>query len=107
MERLNVIDEARGGSENEALGEEGCEGSLEGGSCRMRRRPDAPSPTSWSEATGDMIAGSFSFLVDPASKEKRIRAFSGLLLELASRFPVLLVFGIRRTSACPSVDGSE
>lgn len=42
----NVIDEARGGTENDALGEEDCEGALEGGSCRIRRRPDAPIPIS-------------------------------------------------------------
>lgn len=41
-----VIDEARGGIEKEALGDDAREGTLEGGNCRIRRKPDAPNPTS-------------------------------------------------------------
>lgn len=91
---LNVIEEARGGMEKEALGEEECEGALEGGNCRIRRSPEGPKTKSWSTTTGDAAAGSFSFFVDPASREKRIRAFSGVLPELTSKFPVLRFFGI-------------
>lgn len=110
VERPNVIEEARGGIEKEAFGEEECEGApegalegtreetREGGSCRIRRKPDAPNPRSCSATIEDMAAGSFSFFVDPASKEKRIRAFSVVLPACASRFPVLRFFGILRMS---------
>lgn len=115
VERLSVIDEARGGIENEALGEEACEGALEaalegtreGGSCRIRRNPDAPSPTSWSPTMEEMVVGSFSFFVDPASKEKRIRALSEFFPACASRFPVLRFFGILRMFDDALVSGDE
>lgn len=105
VERPNVIERARGGTEKDALGEEECEGALEGpreesregGSCRIRRRPDAPKPTSCSATFEDMAAGSFSFLVDPAS-EKRIRACSVFFPVCGSRFPVLRFFGMLRVS---------
>lgn len=84
--------------EKEALGEEECEGALEGGNCRIRRSPEGPRTKSWSTTTGDVAVGSSSFFVDPASKEKRICAFSDALPGLTSRFPVLRFFGICRLS---------
>ena len=112
VERPSVIEEARGGIEKEAFGEEECEGgrdgalegaregSREGGSCRIRRKPEA---TSCSAAIEDMDEGSFSFFVDPASKEKRIRAFSELFPACGSRLPVLRFLGMLRVSDAASV----
>lgn len=106
VESPNVIDEARGGIAKDAFGEDECEGTLEGplegaregGSCRIRRNPDAPNPTSGSVTIVDMAVRSCSFLDDPASKEKRMRPFSGCFREFASRLPVLRFFGIERIS---------
>lgn len=42
---------------------------------------------------------SYSAAAAPASKEKRIRAFSELSAALSARFPVLLFFGICRDGA--------
>jgi len=81
-----VIEEDRGGNAYEAVGEDGCEGAREGGCCRIRRRPDIPSPCSCPEKLGDMTA-------EPVSKLTRGFPSSDTTLSPASRFPVLLFFG--------------
>lgn len=70
--------------------EEGMVGAL-GGCCRMRRRPEAPSPCSCSVMTGDLDIVSYSAAANPASKEKRIRAFS---VPACAKFGVLRFLGI-------------
>ena len=73
-------------------GEEGIvgarESTREAGSCRIRRRPDIPSPCSCSETIGDLAP------TEPASKDTRIFPSSVVFLALASKSPVLLFLGI-------------
>lgn len=70
--------------------EEGRVGAL-GGCCRIRRKPEAPSPCSCSVMTGDLDIVSYSAAANPASKENRIRAFS---VPACAKFGVLLFLGI-------------
>lgn len=96
----SVIEAVRGPTDGlrEEDPEEGNVGARGGGCCRIRRRPEAPSPCSCSVMTGDLDMVSYSAVVRPAS-EKRIRAFSKLFGAFANRFPVLRFFGMARSGA--------
>ena len=101
FDECNVIEEDRGGKEKEASGDGGWVRTRASGCWRMRPRPDAPNPCSYSERMGDK--GPFSWnCAAPPSKEKRIRVFPEYLLALARRFPVLRFFGRLSGTCCDS-----
>ena len=92
------IEDDRMGGTRGVEGEEGIVGAREGardvGCCRIRRKPDMPSPCSCSEMMGDLAV----MPPGPASKDTCI--FPSLvvfpaLLALASRSPVLLFLGMQ------------
>ena len=91
-----VIEEDLEGGNDDSEGD-GYVGVRDGGCCRIRRRPDTPSPCSCSGMRGDLCIESRS-MDDPASMEKRIRVPSAGLMASAKRFPVLRFLGRERTS---------
>ena len=101
--RLRVIEDDLEGTENDDSGEDGNVGFRAGGCCRMRRRPDAPSPCSCSGMIGDLAIASCSLDV-PASNENRILAPSPTFGALASKFPVLRFLG-RESMSVGDSDG--
>ena len=95
--RLRVIEDDLDGKENDDSGEDGNVGIRGGGCCRIRRRPDTPSPCSCSGTIGDLAIASYSLDV-PASNENRILVPSVGLGTPASKFPVLRFLGRERIS---------
>lgn len=99
LDRPSVIDEDLGGSEKDCVGDDGMVGALNGGCCRIRRKPDIPSPPSYSAAMGDLRSGLFPI---PASKETRSLPSPVLFFPIASRSPVLRCFGSLSSSEVSS-----
>ena len=79
-------------------GEEGKVGARYRGCCRIRRRPEDPSPCSCSDIRGALGMESYS-VIEPASNEKRILDVSAALTVCPRRLPVLLFLGNETLSA--------
>lgn len=91
LDMFSVIEDDREADVKADSGEDGRVVTLEGGCCRIRRKPDAPGPCSCSWSIGDLPIFSKSFGLPP-SIENRI-----LVADFAasvSRLPVLRFLGI-------------
>lgn len=78
---------------NVSSGDEDCVVVLQGGCCRIRRKPEAPRPCSCSGIMGGRTVVPVS-VPDPASKENRSFRFSESALAASdNRLPVLRFFG--------------
>lgn len=94
--RVIELDRALTEAALEEFSEEGRVGAL-GSCCRIRLKPEAPSPCSCSVTMGDLALDIVSnSAASPSSKENRILALSTPAEVCARRFPVLLFFGIDR-----------
>ena len=90
VEGPKVMEADRGGRAYERVGDEGVVGTRESGCCRIRRRPDIPSPRSCSAEMGDLVALSREV---PASNDTRSLPSPGSFFPADSRSPVLRFLG--------------